>query len=156
MPKKYKYKTILINGPNKGVYAEFPFDSLEEFRSKKPIRVNVLLEEIPYSMSLLPSGKGGHWLHVRKEIRTAIGKEEGDSIQVLLEKDNSPKTVKIPEYLQWLLDNDPIMTKHYKRLPFSAKKFWVEYIEQAKNDDSKVNRVNRLFDHLLEHYSGKK
>ncbi len=156
MTKKYTYKTILIYGPNKGVYAEFPFDSIKEFGSRKPVRVNVDFDGLPYSMSLLPNGKGGHWLHVKKDIRTAIGKEEGDTISVELEKDNSPKTVKIPDYLQWLLDEDETIAKYFKKLPFSAKKFWVDYIQEPKNDNTKVERINRLFQLLVENYSGKK
>ena len=155
MAKKFTYKTILILGPNKGVYAEFPFDSAKEFETRRAVRVRVEFEEKPYFMSLLPNGKGGHWLHVRKEIRKTIGKEEGDTIQVSVEKDNSPKTVEIPEYLQWLLYDDQIMTKYFEQLSFSAKKFWVGYIEEPKNDDSKVERINRLFEYLREHYSGK-
>jgi len=100
MTKKYTYKTILIYGRNKGVYADFPFDSVKEFGSRKPVRVKVDFDGKSYSMSLLPNGKGGHWLHVKKDIRTTIGKEEGDTISVELEKDNSPKIVKIPDYLQ--------------------------------------------------------
>jgi len=155
MNKLFKYETILLNGPQKGVYAEFPFDSVKEFATRKPVRVKVEFEGKPYFMSLLPNGKGGHWLHVRKEIRGVIGKEEGDTIRVSVEKDNSPKTVEIPEYLQWLLDNDKIVMGYFTKLPFSAKKFWMEYIQEQKNDDMKVKRINRLFEYLRENYSGK-
>lgn len=156
MTKKFEYKTILIKGPSSGVFAEFPFESAKEFGTRRTVRVKVEFEGKPYLMSLLPNGKGGHWLHVRKEIRTIIGKDEGDTIQVSVEKDNSPKTVEIPEYLQWLLDDDPILTKYFEKLTFSAKKFWIGYIEEPKNDNSKVQRINRLFEYLQEHYSGKK
>jgi hypothetical protein len=155
MSKKFKYTTILIKGPQKGVYAEFPFDSAKEFGTRRPVRVKVEFNGNPYFMSLLPNGKGGHWLHVRKEIRVAIGKEEGDSINVTIEIDNSPKIVEVPEYLQWLFDDDSTIAKYFEKLPFSAKKFWIGYIEEPKNDDIKVQRINRLFEYLREHYSKK-
>lgn len=156
MTKKYTYKTVLIFGANKGVFAEFPFDSIKEFGSLKPVRVNVNFDGIPFSMSLLPSGNNGHWLHVKKEIRKTIGKEEGDLISVSLQIDNSPKTVEVPEYLLWLLNEDKQMAKYFEKLPFSAKKFWIDYIQEPKKDDAKVVRINRLFKYLTEHYSGKK
>ncbi len=152
MARKFTYETILIYGPNKGVYAEFPFDSVKEFGTRRPVRVKVEFEGKPYSMSLLPNGKGGHWLHVRKEIRVITGKEEGDTIEVSVEHDNSPKAVEVPEYLQWLLDNDKTLHNYFNKLPFSAKKFWVEYIQEPKNDDIKVKRINRLFEYLREQY----
>ena len=36
----------------KGVYAEFPFDSAKEFETRRPVRVRVEFEEKPYFMSL--------------------------------------------------------------------------------------------------------
>ena len=104
MTKKFEYETILIKGNQNGIFAEFPFDSAKEFGTRKPIRVEATFDGNLFFMSLLPTGKGTHWLHVKKDIRLAIGKEEGDSVKISIEKDNSPKTVQIPEYLQWLLD----------------------------------------------------
>lgn len=57
MAKKITYKTFLINGPNKGVYAEFPFDSEKKFGTRRAVRVRVKIEGTQYLMSLLPNGK---------------------------------------------------------------------------------------------------
>lgn len=155
MIKRFDYKTVLINGPFKGIYAEFPFDSAMEFGTKKHVWCKVTVEGKNYSMNLLPNGNGGHWLHFKKEIRTAIGKEEGDTVTIQLEKDNTPRTIEVPEYLQWLLDNDPQMAKYFNRMPISGKKFWIGYVQEPKNDDTKVQRINRLFEYLHEQYAGK-
>ncbi|MCY1721332.1 DUF1905 domain-containing protein [Prolixibacteraceae bacterium Z1-6] len=156
MAKKFTYETVLINGPFKGVYAEFPFDSIAEFGTKKHVWWKVEVEGARYSMNLLPNGKGGHWIHLKKEILTAVGKQEGDNIKIQVERDTAPRTIKIPDYLQWLLDNDSEMANYFARMPVSAKKFWVGFIEEPKNDDIKVNRINRLFQFLIEQYAGKK
>ncbi len=105
-----------------------------------------------FEMSLLPSGNGKHWLHIRKELKTAIGKDEGDTVNISLEKNNSLKSIEIPEYLQWLLENDMEMMNKFLKLPHSAKKFWIGHIEEPKNEDTKVERINRLFDYLNENY----
>lgn len=155
MTRKYKYETILIKGTQNGVYAEFPFDSVKEFGSRRPIRAKVTFDEQEYFMSLLPNGKGGHWLHVKKDIRNKIGKEEGDSVIIRVEKDDSPREVEIPEYLKWLFDDEPAMAKYFNKTPYSSKKFWIEYINEPKNDDIKVERINRLFEYLRQNYKGK-
>lgn len=155
MTKKFSFETVLVNGPFKGVYAEFPFDSAKEFGTRKHVWCKIKVEGKTYSMNLLPNGKGGHWLHLKKEIRDAIGKLEGDTVKIELEKDNRPRSIEIPDYLQWLLDDDVKMAEYYERLPISAKKFWVGFIQEPKNDDTKVDRINRLFQYLQEHY-GKK
>lgn len=155
MTKKFTFETVLINGPFKGVYAEFPFDSVQEFGTRKHIWCKIKVEDKQFSMNLLPNGKGGHWLHLKKDIRDAIGVAEGDTVRIELEKDNRPRTVEIPEYLQWLLDDDLQMAEYYERLPISAKKFWVEFIQEPKNDNTKVDRINRLFQYLQKQYAGK-
>ena len=155
MAKKFKYQTTLIKGPFKGVYAEFPFNSNKEFGTKKHVWCKIKVDGKAYSMNLMPNGIGGHWLHFKKEIRDTIGKHEGDTVNIELEKDNKPRTVLIPEYLQWLLDDDPQMARWFERMPISGKKFWIQHIEEPRKDGIKVKRINRLFEFLHEHYAGK-
>ncbi|MCK3683861.1 YdeI/OmpD-associated family protein [Maribellus sp. YY47] len=155
MPKKFAYKTVLIKGPMNGVYAEFPFDSRKEFGTKKHIWCTVIVEGKTFAMNLLPNGKNGHWLHLKKNIREMIGKQEGDTVQIELEQNTKPRTVAVPDYLQWLLDDDPLMAKYFERLTISAKKFWIANIEDTKNEDTKVDRINVFFEYLHRHYSGK-
>ena len=138
-----------------GIYAEFPFDSRKEFGTKKHVWCKVTFEGQSYSMNLLPNGRGGHWLHLKKDIRDTIGKHEGDNVHIELEQDKRPINIDIPEYLKWLLDNDQQMAKYFEKLPVSGKKFWIAHIEEPKNEDTKVERVNRFFEYLHQHYSGK-
>lgn len=150
MTKKYEYKTILIKGSQLGVFAEFPFESAKEFGTRKAVRVKATFDGKMYRMSLLPHGNGTHWLHIKKEIRDAIGKTEGDSVNICIEKDEKLPEIKVPEYLQWLLEDDPKMIKAFKKIPYSTKKFWMEYIDEPKTDDGKVKRINRFFEILMD------
>ena len=155
MPKKYSFLSVLVKGAFNGTYADFPFDSRKEFGTKKHVWCEVSIEGKTYSMNLLPNGKGGHWLHLKKEIRDEIGKQEGDSVNIELKKSEKPQTVKVPDYLQWLLDNDEQMKKYFAKLNISGKKFWIAHIEDTKNEDTKVERINKFFEYLHQHYAGK-
>lgn len=155
MSQEFRYTTLLIKGPQNGVYAHFPYQSAKIFGTRKPVRVKAAFEGKQYKMSLLPHGNGRHWLHVRKEIRTAIGKDEGDMVNICIVPDDSPKEISLPEYLQWLLDNDTEMKNAFNSLSFSNKKYWVEFITEPKSDDAKVYRINKLFEYLVENNSGK-
>lgn len=150
MAKKFEYQTILIHGPQMGVFAEFPFESAKEFGTRKAVPVKATFDGKMYRMNLLPHGNGTHWLHLKQEIREAIGKTEGDSVNIIVEKDEKLPEIKVPEYLQWLLENDPKMLKAFGKLSFSTKKFWVEFIDEPKTDEAKVKRVNRFFQFLVE------
>ncbi len=125
MTKIFTYKTILIKGPNKWIYAEFPFDSIKEFGTRRTIRVKVKFEGQPFEMSLLPNGKGGHWLHVRKEIRTAVGKDEGDSISIELEKDKRIVAIKN------VTVNEPFFPGHFPENPIMPGVLQIEALAQA-------------------------
>lgn len=155
MPKMFKYRTVLIKGPFKGTYAEFPFDSVKEFGTKRHVWCKVIVEGKTFSMNLLPNGDGGHWLRLKKEIYDGIGKTEGDTVEIELEKDDRPQTIEIPDYLQWLLDNDKQMANYFERLPVSGKKFWIGFIQEPKSDDRKVKRINRFFEFLHKQYAHK-
>ncbi|MBT3383105.1 MAG: DUF1905 domain-containing protein [Prolixibacteraceae bacterium] len=156
MDRKFEYETILIKGAQNGVFAEFPFESAKEFGTRKAVSVKAVFDGETYFMSLLPTGNGTHWLHVKKDIRLAIGKDEGDSVKIVVEKDESPKTMEMPEYLQWLLENDLKMMGAFHKLSFSAKKFWTGFVSEPKTDDAKVKRINRLFEVLRENNKSSK
>lgn len=154
MSQEYKYTTLLVKGPQNRVFAHFPYQSAKIFGTRKPVRVKASFDGKMYRMSLLPRGNGAHWLHVRKEIRKSIGKEEGDMVAVCVEKDDSSAIVSLPDYLEWLLENDNEMMKVFKQLSFSNQKYWVEHIREPISDDARVHRINRLFKFLQKTNSG--
>lgn len=151
--ERFEFEAVLKNGTNGGVYADFPFDCKTIFGTGKAIPVKVEIEgKYTGEMSLLPCGNGKHWLHLRKEIRLAVGKEEGDTVSVVLEKNTNPITPDVPDYLQWLLEDDPAILNAFQKMPLSARKFWIGYIEETKKADIKVEKINRFFEFLKSHY----
>jgi hypothetical protein len=154
MNKKYEYDAVLVMGTQLGTFAEFPFDSTAEFGIRKAIPVIATFDGHRVEMNLLPCGNNRHWLHVRKEIRTAIGKNEGDLVHITIEKNDSPKKPSVPDYLLWLLEDDPVMMRAFEKMPVSARKFWIGNMEETKNEDTKVEKINKFFDYLVTHYSG--
>lgn len=148
MTKKFEYSTVLILGSQKGVFIEFPFDCFALFHTRKSIRVKLTIEGKTYDRSLLPRGDNTHWIQLRKDICMEIGKWEGDTVFVSVEKDDSPRTIGIPDYLQWLLDDEPEMDAAFRKLSFFYKKYWITGIEETNNEETKVERINKLFDFL--------
>lgn len=148
METRIEFEGEFYKGPHGGIFIDFPFDAKEKFGKKGVIRIKVQFDHLSYRMSLLPRRIGSHYLHVRREIREALGKSEGDKVKIVIEADHDPPAVKLPEYLQWLLDDDPDMKRIFQDLSYSMKKQLVEYIEQPKTEDAKVHRVNRFFEIL--------
>jgi len=152
--KVYEFEAILKKGPQPGLYADFPFDCHLEFGIRNTIPVKINMEGYATEMNLRPAGMGKHWLQFKKSITNDIGKTEGDSVKIRLEKNDNPLEIKVPDYLQWLLENDGEMMKAFVKSSASVKKFWVGYIEETKNEDVKVERINNFFRYLKTHYTG--
>jgi len=148
MNKKFEYEAILEKGPHRGTYLEFPFNSTVEFGTRKPVPVIVTFDGHRFEMNLMPRGNDRHWLHLRNEIKETIGKNEGDSVLVTIEKNNAPKQIEIPDYLLWFLENDPELMKAFRKMSASTKKFWVKAIDETKKEETKVERINKFLDFL--------
>ena len=147
-PKQYKYKTILFAPERGGVYAGFPFDGLKEFGKRGPVRVNCRIGSIEIKCSLLPMGDGSHAIHVKKDLRKAIGKDVGDEVEMIIEQDLSPRIVIIPEDIQWLLDDDPVFKEKFDKLTISYKESIIAYIDQAKLPETRAKRIGQMIDRI--------
>jgi hypothetical protein len=84
MDKEYAFDAVLIKVPDiDGAYVEIPFDVKAEF-GKGRVAVHATFDGEPYDGSLVRMGTPCHILGVRKEIRSKIGKQPGDTVHVIL------------------------------------------------------------------------
>ena len=151
--KRFEFEGDLYIGPRGGYYIDFPYDVQKEFGTRKQVKVKVWYNGQPERKSLLPKGDGTHWLSVAQSVRMAIGKGDGDRVSVVLEQDLDPRTVELPEELEWLLDDDPAMKEVFLRQTYFTQKFFTDWLNQTKDPDTRVNRINRIFEWLRFHKS---
>jgi len=64
-----------------GAYVEIPFDVKAVF-GKGQVKVHATFDGVPYDRSIVRMGTPGHILGLRKDIRTQIGKQPGDTVAV--------------------------------------------------------------------------
>ena len=98
----------------------------------------------------MPMGNGKLFLPVKAEIRKKIKKQEGDTVHVILYPDDEP--LEIPEEFKICLADEPTANNFFFSLSDSEKKFYIEWIYNAKKEETKIDRmakaVNRLAKHL--------
>ena len=80
-------------------------------------------------------------------IKRAVGKKPGDSVHVTLEKDMRKREFLIPAYIEDYLTDAGIIEMFLKQ-PDYAKREQVNFIELAKKEETKINRINALIGRL--------
>jgi Domain of unknown function (DUF1905)/Bacteriocin-protection, YdeI or OmpD-Associated len=99
-------------------------------------------------IKLAPYGKGKSMFTLNAELRKKINKGVGDTIKLELSLDDS--VAEIPSEIMDVLGYFPIALAFFVSLSESNKKFFTDYIYEAKTDETKVKRLNAMIDKLLE------
>ena len=94
----------------------------------------------------MPMGNGGLFLPVKASIRKKIKKEAGDWIHVILYADNS--TLEIPDEILVCLLDSPKAHTFFMSLTESNKKYYIDWIYDAKRLETKVNRIAKAIGRL--------
>ncbi|NJC99018.1 MAG: antitermination protein NusB [Anaerolineales bacterium] len=147
MNKKHTFKATIIDAGGGGAFVEVPFDVEEAFGAKKP-RVKAMIEGVPYRGLLTRMGGANHILIILKGIRAQIGKTFGDEIQVSVEADAEPRVVEIPRDLMKELKKDREAKSFFDKLSYTHQREYVKWIEEAKKDETRQNRIVKTMEML--------
>ncbi|MBL7741388.1 MAG: DUF1905 domain-containing protein [Chitinophagaceae bacterium] len=144
---KRKYKLEKFQGKGGWTYAqipEIPMDTQSPFGWR---RVKGSIDGHEFSQyHLMPMGNGKLFLPVKAAIRKKIGKKEGDWVMVVIFPDNDP--VAIPAELKTCLEDEPKANQFFQKLSDSEKKFYIEWIYNAKKEETRISRIVKTIGRL--------
>lgn len=140
--KKYKFKARIQEASvgTGGAFVLFPYDVEKEFGTKGRVAVRATLDGAPYAGSLIKYGQPQHMLCVLKSIRELIGKQPGDTIDVVVSKDEGERTVEIPAPFKSQLKKEGLLAG-FEKLSYTHRKEYVRWIEEAKKEETRRNRM---------------
>ncbi len=95
-----------------------------------------------------PHAYGSLFLPVKTEIRKKIKKNAGDQVHVILYPDNEP--LEVPEEMLQCLQDEPSALKFFQSLSESEQKFYVQWIYSAKKEETKVDRLVKAVNRLMQ------
>jgi hypothetical protein len=140
---------VLEKFPGKGgwTFVRVPVEILPVRKAFGMIRVCGFVDDFEFEgKHLMPMGNGFLFLPIAKPIRTAIGKEQGDTVRLKLMRDEVPNQV--PEELIDCLKDDPGKLQLFQRLSDADQKHWIEHIYSANSSEVKSDRIVKLLNQL--------
>jgi hypothetical protein len=125
-------------------YIEVPEEVASKIKPgyKKSFRVKGRLDN--YSIdrtSLLPMGGGNFIIPVNATIRKALGKRKGAVIHASLEADE--RDVEINKAFLECLADEPAALEFFNSLARGHRNYFSKWIEGAKTEETKANRIAR-------------
>ena len=138
-----KFKGTLTSTPRGGggTLVPVPRDVAAKLGLTGMPKIQAVIAGQPYRGSLMPMGDGTYCLGVLKSIQEAAGVELGDTVNVLLELDTTPRVVEAPADLARAMARDKKMTANWEKLAFTNKKEMAFSLEEAKKPETRERRL---------------
>jgi hypothetical protein len=148
---EYSFDALLVRPEGVGTwtYLNIPAEISSTFNTKNQVRVKGTVNGHPYRSTALPSGDGGHYLVVGRDIRDQIQAKAGDVIQVTIEIDLEERRVVIPDDLAQALAGRPQGKSTFERLTYSHQKEYLDWIESAKKPETRARRIEKTIEGVL-------
>jgi hypothetical protein len=131
-----------------GRWVLVPFDVRDAFGEARPA-VRGSVNGAPFRSRLAVYG-GRTYLGLDREIREAAGIEVGDRVEVVLERDEAPREVEVPEALAAALAADAAARAAFERLSFTHRREYARWIAEAKRAGTRARRLERAIAMLRE------
>ncbi len=139
--KKYRFKAQIFSRMG-GAGVLFPYSVEKEFGTKGSVPVQATFDGVAYRGSLMNCGLASHMLGVLKSIREQIGKGPGDTVEVVVWKDEEARTVEIPAEFAQRLKKEGLL-KGFEKLSYTHCKEYCRWIAEAKKEQTRVARTEK-------------
>jgi Bacteriocin-protection, YdeI or OmpD-Associated/Domain of unknown function (DUF1905) len=130
-----------------GCWVEVPFDPREVLGDARP-PVAAKINGVEYRSRLAVYG-GRTYLGLNREIRDATAITAGDEVEVVLRRDDEPRTVTVPEELVAALTcAEPEVRARFDALAFSHRREYAQWVAQAKQAQTRERRAQQAVEML--------
>ena len=148
-----KFEAVLehTNGRLRWLIARLPFDASKVWGTRGQIKVRGEINGFSFRTTLFPTGKGGHFLVVNKQMQAGGRTAPGLTAKIQLTPDTTPRQP-APESQELLreLSQSKRLLKYYESLSNSWKNNICKWIAQGKQAETRVRRARQIAERLLE------
>lgn len=149
--KKQRFKVRLrqANPGGEAAYFCVPFDTEKVFGTRARVPVRGTVNGFPFRSSIFPMGGPRHLMALNKEIRAGAKVKIGDTVDVVLERDDAPRTVILPAELEKALAANRAAKQAFDKRSYTHRKEFARWITEAKQPDTRLRRLEKTIHMLL-------
>lgn len=119
------------------------------FPKRTRLRVCGEINGLPFKAAWLPTGRGGYYMIVGKELRRAGGLDVGSPVHVEFRLED-PEGVDVPEALSEALARQPELEFIWSRQTAGKRRGWCYRVASAKGEETRLRRVQEVLTQLRE------
>ena len=140
----FRFKTKLAGVENmESAAMRPPFDVPAVFGTKARVPVRGTINGAAFRSSLCNMGDG-YFMVVNKELRACAKCKAGDTVDVVLERDREERVVETPDEIKNALSTNETAQATWESLSFTHKKEWTRAITEAKKEETRRARIEKL------------
>lgn len=149
MPEKTFRFNVKLDGQEGSSVASLtpPFDVRETFGTKARVPVRGTINGFPFRSSLMPM-RGCHFMVVNRTIRDGANVKAGDTVDVVMQRDQEERTIDTPVELEKELKKSKAARERWEKLAFTHKKEMAVSIRDAKLEETKKRRLAKIMNVL--------
>ena len=130
-----------------GAFVAVPGDVRAVFGRARP-RVRVTINGHTWRSTLSVYGRAS-LLGINRAHREAAGVAPGDTVAVVVESDEEPRTVEVPAELAAALAASPEAQGRFDAMPYTHRLEYVRWVEEAKRPETRARRIPAAIERIL-------
>lgn len=126
-----------------------PFDPEQVFNKRGRIPVKGTINGVVFRSSVFRMGDKPYFMVVNRKMREAGKLSAGETVSVVMERDDEPRTVTIPEDLKQALQANSKAINVWEKLSFTHQREYIEAIQEAKRPETRLRRIAKTVEQLI-------
>ncbi len=149
MATKKRFRVLLEKDAASEVTSiAIPFDVEKTFGARARVPVRGTINGFEFRSSIFPMGDNQHYMVVNKQMREGAGIRGGETISVVMERDDAPRTITPPaDFAKALRKNKGALTE-WEKLSYTHRKEYVKAIEEAKKPETRARRIEKAVEQI--------
>jgi hypothetical protein len=145
MPPTKRFRVLLEKHESYDATAiKIPFDVQKVFGTRARVPVRGTINGFPFRSSIFPmGGEGCHYMAVNKQTREGAKAKGGETVSVVMERDEEPRTITPPPDFAKALKANKAARAMWEKLSYTHRKEHAKAIEEAKRPETRARRIEK-------------